>query len=321
MRFRGLDLNLLVVLDCLLEEGSVSRAAERLRVTQPAVSASLKRLRAYFGDELIVPDGKRMVPTSRASSLRGEVRRLLDQVDGILVAGDVFDPLTAHQTFRVAASDYAISVSFSLMLETFGIEAPHTAVEFYAPSDESYARFEQGKIDLLVGPEQLVLPDHPVEFLYDEQQVVVGWSGNPVFGQKLRLEQFMDADHVAVQIGANSRNSVAEAFLRKSSITRNIALTAHSFSLIPPLLINTQRLAVVHERLAMWYAQYYPIAFAPLPFDFPQSKMVVQTHRSRRVDDRLTWFVSRLKNAVDKFSENRDAGPGCRAQQNQASAI
>lgn len=301
MRFKGLDLNLLFVLDCLLEESSVSRAAERLHVTQPAMSAALKRLREYFGDALLVADGKRMVPTPKAVSLRGEVRALLGTVEAILAAGGEFDPSSARQTFRVAASDYAIAVTFAAMLERWNIEAPEITIEFHSPTDESYGRFEQGEIDLIVGPEPLILPDHPSEFLYEERQVVAGWSGNPAFHQKLGSDAFYQAEHVAVQIGSGSRNSIAEAHLRKVSIHRKITVTAHSFAIVPALLINTNRLAVVHERLAEWSSRHLPIAFTSMPFDFPKSRMMVQYHRSRQKDASLKWLVSQLRKAVDDF--------------------
>ena len=110
MRRKGLDLNLLIALDVLLDEGNVSRAAERLHLSQPAASAALGRLRNYLGDELLVLHGKRMIPTSYAESLRPEVKRILEQVDGVISMSAECNPLRSERVFRLMASDYITTV-------------------------------------------------------------------------------------------------------------------------------------------------------------------------------------------------------------------
>src|SRR4051812_31516925 len=106
MRFKGLDLNLLLALQVLLEERSVTRAARRLNVSQPAMSAALARLRDYFDDELLVAHGKRMHPTAHAERLAGPVAQLLGDIDGLLTANARFDPRETRRRFVIVASDY-----------------------------------------------------------------------------------------------------------------------------------------------------------------------------------------------------------------------
>ncbi|HSI16835.1 MAG TPA: LysR family transcriptional regulator, partial [Sphingomonas sp.] len=106
MRFQGLDLNLLVALDVLIEERSVSRAAERLHLSQPAMSAALRRLRDYFNDPILAAHGKKMIPTPHALRLRGALRTLLTDVERMVSLSTQFDPATSQRRFRIGTSDY-----------------------------------------------------------------------------------------------------------------------------------------------------------------------------------------------------------------------
>lgn len=294
MRFKGLDLNLLCALDILLEELSVSRAAERMHVSQPAMSAALGRLRAYFDDPLLVVDGKRMIPTPHALRLRKRVRLLLGDVEALISVSSDFDPRTSNRTFRIGASDYITAVIFCDLLQEFSASAPGIMFEFFAPSDDTSQMLAQGEIDLLTGPDGLLLHDHPSELFFEERHVVAGWSGNPVFGQEMSEADFSQAAHIAVQIGSGLRLSFAESELRKQGIERKIAVTASSFSVVPDLLIHTDRLAVMHERMAAYAAIHRPIAYAPMPFEFPPMREIIQYHRARSDDVGLRWLISAL---------------------------
>ena len=117
MRFKRFDLNLLLVLDTLLRERSVSRAAEQLNLSQPAMSAALGRLRSYFNDQILVSHGKRMLPTAHAQSLSPMVMKTLADIEALISASTVFDPSTSQRTFRICASDYVTTVLLVPLLE------------------------------------------------------------------------------------------------------------------------------------------------------------------------------------------------------------
>src|SRR3569623_714038 len=137
MRFNGLALNLLVALAVLLEERSVSRAAERLHLSQPAVSAALARLRAYFGDPLLVPQGRRMVPSAEALAMRRELEAILDSVSNLVVRSAGFDPTTSRRTFRICASDYLLAVLFPKLLPELARLAPAVGLDLLPPSEDA----------------------------------------------------------------------------------------------------------------------------------------------------------------------------------------
>lgn len=300
MRFKGLDLNLLVALDTLLEELSVSRAADRMHISQPAMSAALGRLRIYFDDQLLVPDGKRMIPTTQALRLKRRIRSMLGEVDTMIAATGEFVPSRSQRKFRIGASDYLAMVVFADLLQECSHLAPNLSFEFFPPSDTIAQMLAQGEIDLLAVPEDHVLQDHPSDALFDERHVVAGWSGNPVFDRGLTEEDFTAAGHVAVQIGIQQRASFAESHLQKAGRDRRVVITASSFSVVPDLLVNTDRLAVMHERLAERVARTMPIAFAPMPFEFPVMHEKIQYHRTRKQDPGLRWLIDALVRTAAK---------------------
>jgi DNA-binding transcriptional LysR family regulator len=298
MRFKGLDLNLLVAFDILVEERSVSRAAQRLHISQPAMSAALGRLRTYFNDPILGAHGKRMIPTAHALRLRPMVRELLGSVEAMVTASAVFDPATAHRRFRIGTSDYLATVLFPRLIPAMEAEAPHITMELVAPSELMLSMLDQGDLDLVITPEEHTSPDHPSELLFEEPYVVAGWRENPIFSRRIAETDFLDAGHVVVEIGRLNRVSFAETNLRSFSARRRVEVTVSSFLLAPEMVINTRRLTVMHQRLAETFANRMPIAFAPLPFDFPAMREMVQYHRTRAEDAGLIWLRQRLHAAA-----------------------
>ena len=298
MRFKGLDLNLLVALDALLEERSVSRAAERLNLSQPALSASLARLRSYFGDPLLVAQGRRMIPTAEARAIGREIKPILTSVDGLLARSIAFDPAASNRVFRISASDYLIAVLFPRLVPRIEKQAPHIGLDLVAPSQEAQTALERGELDLMLTPEEHCVPAHPTELLFEERHVVVGWKDNPLIAAPLTEEAFFDAGHVAVRIGQTSRASFAESHLDAFARKRRIEITAASFTTVPDLLIGTRRLAVMHERLARLMAQRLPIVLHPLPFAFPAMREMAQYNSARHGDAGRAWLLDLLKESI-----------------------
>ena len=140
MRFDGLDLNLLVALEALVEERSGSAAARRLHLTQPAVTGALNRLRDYFQDDLLVLHGRKMLPTPTATSLYGPITRTLLQIRGEITRAGSFDPATAERHFLIVASDYAYSIALADLFAWAGTAAPGVSFELIQPSSQAAER-------------------------------------------------------------------------------------------------------------------------------------------------------------------------------------
>ena len=181
VRLNGLDLNLLVALNELLNERNVSRAAQRLFLSQSATSGALARLREYFEDELLVQVGRKMVLTPLAEWLAKPVREALIHIESTIVSPPQFDPARSDRRFSLLVSDYTTAVLVQPLIERVSREAPHIGFELYSqeagvPAD----MLANGEVDLLVMPSQYVSKDHPSTDLFREDYVCVTWKGNRV---------------------------------------------------------------------------------------------------------------------------------------------
>lgn len=297
MRFKRFDLNLLVVLDVLLREQSVSRAAEQLNLSQPALSAALARLRQHFNDPILVPHGKRMVPTSHAQNLLPLVLKTLADADELISASTVFDPATSHRTFRICGSDYVTTVLLVPLFEDLARTAPNVRFEISSPSPEALADLERGKTDLMLAPEQYLSTEHPKKLLFEERHVVVGWKRNPIFRAPLTKEAFFEQPHIVVSL--RFAPTFAEEALQTIGHRRRIDITAPSFLAVPWMLPNTLRLTVMHERLAQLMATKLPLAISPLPFAFPVMREMIQYHSARRSDGGVQWLLDQILERAD----------------------
>lgn len=295
MRFRGLDLNLLGAFDVLMQERSVSVAAKKLNLSQPAMSAALGRLREYFRDELLVVQGKRMFPTAFAEALLPQVRHVLGSLETMLANRSQFDPATAQRTFRLIASDYVIAALIAPLVEQLSQSAPGIRLDLAAPSERGHTEISEGNADLLISPDYYIFGEHPAEILFEEIHVVVGWDQNPLLQKSLTEEQFLGAGHVGVRIGTQRQPSFADRQLSVMGHSRMIEVETYSFLTIPILLTGTHRLAVMQSRLAQRICKNYPLIARKLPFDFPVMKEMMQFHATRRTDAGLVWLKQLLR--------------------------
>jgi DNA-binding transcriptional LysR family regulator len=296
MRFKGLDLNLLVAFDALLETRSVSRAAERLNLSQPAASAALARLRAYFGDDLLVAHGKRMHPTAWAEKLAPEVRAVLNGVDAMIASSSAFDPATSQRIFRLVASDYITVAVLAPLIGRLAHEAPQVRIEIVAPDALSEEMLDRGLVDMIVTPAEFIESDHPTELLFEEAHVVVGCAANPALKSgRISTAAFLAAGHVGVAMGSTRALTFGDRQLEMMGVRRRMEVIAAAFTMIPWLLAGTQRLAVMHARLADAVQRHHAIAQARLPFAFPAMREMMQVHKARTEDGGLVWLRAQLR--------------------------
>lgn len=305
MRFKGLDLNLVPLLDTLIEQRSTVRAAEHHNLSQPAISAALQRMRVFFRDPLLVAQGRRMVPTAFALQLLPHLKMLLADAEIIVNTSSDFDPTTSQRTFRICVSDYLMIVVFGPLLKRLADEAPGLTYEFVQPADEIAQQIDRGDIDLVLTPMEYLSAEHPSLILFEEAYVVAGWSENEMLQGSMSREQFCSAEHIAVRLGRINRSSFAESQLRSMNIERKIAIHAATFGIVPELLVGTRRIAIMHRRLAVHAATSLPLKFGPLPFEFPPLIEGIQFHRSKINDAGLNWLVGEIRSQVDELASDR----------------
>ena len=292
MRLDNFDLNLLVAFDTLLHERNVTRAAARLNVTQSAMSASLKRLRESFQDEILAQHGRRMVPTPFALSLQPEIGEKISELRALIARKGRFNPESSDRHFKIAGSDYITTVLLNPLLNALASEAPSIKFDFDLPSPASQQRLANGELDLMLAPKAFSIPGHPSQCIFTERHVAVAWSENPLTRSTLSRDSFVEAGHVGVSIAG--RFTFAEDWLHQHGIERRIEVRAPSFIQAPFLVPGTMRLCVMHERLAKVMAEHLPLKVLELPFDLPPMEEMMQYHSTREADLGLLWLREKI---------------------------
>ncbi len=309
MDFSGLDLNLLVALDALFVEKSVSRAGERLHLSQSATSGALARLREAFHDPLLVQVGRKMTLTPLAEGLVDPVRDFLVKAETILHSSPAFDPSTSTRRFRVMMSDYVQTVVMTEALPRLQNLAPGITLELLWNAEGISEPLERGEFDLGVTPASYLSSDHPSEPLFEDEFTCLAWSGNERIKRGLSLETYLSLGHVVVRFGRLQQlPSVDEWFVERFGHKRKIEVITTAFNLVPQLLIGTSRIATLHRRLAVFYQRYLPLKLVPPPLEIPPLQEAMQWHRSRDRDSGTQWLRSVLKSVVAESSLNK--GPG-----------
>jgi DNA-binding transcriptional LysR family regulator len=196
MNISRIDLNLLVYLDVLLREKNVTRAADQLGITQPAMSNGLRRLRDLFNDPLLIRTSEGMTPTERAAELQPLVREVLSKVEMVVQPGD-FDARESDRVFRIMASDYAESTLFPRLLEAIREQAPHISLDILTPSDVTFLDVEKGKVDMAINRfDQVPKSFHQVTLWRDNFCCLMS-SSNPAL-ENFNLDAYLGAFHIWV---------------------------------------------------------------------------------------------------------------------------
>lgn len=295
MRFQKLDLNLLVALDALLQERSVSLAADRIHLSQSATSSALGRLRDYFEDELLVLKGRSMVLTPRGEELLAPVRAVLEQIRSTIAVSQPFDPAVSSRTIGLMASDYTVEVLLQRALLELAEEAPGLCFEISPMGDNIVEELERGRADVLITIDTAISTEHPSEELWVDDFVVVGWSGNTSLSQPMTRELYEALGHVTARFGWQRVPSFEEWALRSLSVQRRIEIVAPTFASVASFLVGSQRIATMHRRLARKMAKTMPLVLLETPFTIPGIRQAAQWATSSANDPAIQWLVKRLR--------------------------
>ena len=294
MRFNKLDLNLLVALDHLLHLRNVSAAAERMHITQSAMSNALTRLRDYFGDELLVKFGRSMELTPRAEALKEAVRDVLVRVEWTVATPSDFDPAQSERQFHVLVSDYTLATLIPRLLARCSKIAPSVRFNFLHQVEAPERLLERGDVDLLIIPTDFRSRRHPYEIVLEEDFCGVVWKDGKLARGKLTREVFLKASHVATQPPAGAQ-PLESVLFRQHNVVRKTDVVTYSFMSLPLLVIGTDRIATVHRRLAEQAARALPVKIVELPYRLPKMQQAVQWHKYRSQDAGLIWLRSTIR--------------------------
>ena len=301
MDLNQFDLNLLIALDALLTEKSVTRAGARMHLSQSAMSGALARLRRAFEDDLLVPIGRRMDLTPVGRELVQPVRDILLQIRNTMTTRAKFDAATSDRHFSIAVSDYVTTILMQDLLQRLALSAPHVTVDLQPVGPRALEDLERGHLDFLIAPRGYESPLHPTEVLFDEWYTCVVWRGNTAVRSTLSLEQYLALGHVVVCVSKVHGPNFDEQVLRRLGYTRRVEVTTSSFDLAPRLVVGTNRVATVAMRLAYAYAHLFPLRLLPMPFDMPPMTEMLQWHHAHELDPAHLWLRGELRQAVARL--------------------
>jgi LysR family transcriptional regulator, nod-box dependent transcriptional activator len=307
MRFNGLDLNLLVALDGLLTERNLTAAARNINLSQPAMSAAVGRLRSYFKDDLFIMRGRELAPTPLAESLAGPTRDALLHIQLTIANREAFDPAKSERRFRIIVSDFMTIVFFRRIVERVAHVAPGVSFELLPFDDQPAEPLQRGEIDFLIFPEIFMSPAHPKANLFDEPLVCVGCRSNRQLSRKLTFEKYMSMGHVMAQFGRTRKPSIEEWLLLEHGIKRRIEVAVQSFSMIPQLLLGTDRIATMHQRLARHFARTMPLRIVELPVPLPAFTEAIQWPALHNSDPASIWLRGVVLEEAKRMRKSRGA--------------
>jgi DNA-binding transcriptional LysR family regulator len=285
-----LDLNLLRAFDAVLREGSVTAAAGRLGLSQPAMSNALSRLRRLLGDPLFmrIPGGMR--PTPFAQQLAAPVRQALDLIHATLLRQPGFDPRTSQRSFRLQLSDVGEIVFLPPLLERLQRDAPGVRIETeHLPQDEVGDALASGEVDLAVGFLPELSQGVVQKRLFRDRYVCLVRADHPRIGSRLTLAQFLAATHVLVS-SRGSAHEIVEQTLRNKGLQRRIALRVPHFTVVPMILARTDHMVIVPEGLVGAIARFGRFKSLKCPVDIPALDVKVHWHERFDQDPGIRWL-------------------------------
>jgi DNA-binding transcriptional LysR family regulator len=265
---KRLDLNLLVTLEALLAEQNVTRAAARLHLSQPAVSAQLARLRALFDDPLLVPAQRGMTPTAKALELLAPLRQALDQVRATVSDHASFDPARAQLTLTIACTDYLQAVVVQPLCLALQQRAPGVRVAMRGLDLQALdAQMVRGEVDLAVMTPAAAPPNLRSRALFDEDYVLIGRHAHPRLRRGLTVQAYAQLDHVVVSLRGGDFATPVDDTLAALGLRRRVAVSAASFLLVPQLVAQSDLVALVPGRLARGSVHRLRTVAPPFPVE------------------------------------------------------
>lgn len=266
MNLAALDLNLLVALESLLEEASVGRAANRIFLSQPAMSHALKRLRNLFGDPLLVRVGARMQLTARAQALRRPVGDALSRVRDLLVS-ERFVPARSTRTFRLFVADNASDLLLPPLLKRLQEEAPNVSIRVQPGRGNAFESSELARsVDIAIACVPNCFKGFYQQRLFTDRDACAVRVGNPMAKRLARAQEFLAARHVAV-IGREFTEDPVDTWLRYEGRERNVALTVPHYLQALHVVAQSDLIAVVPERLIHACRGTLAVDLKPVPLD------------------------------------------------------
>jgi DNA-binding transcriptional LysR family regulator len=300
MDLRGVNLNLLLALDVLLEVRGVGLAAKRLGITQSAMSHSLRQLREVFDDPLLVRVGHRMIPTPRAEALAPSLRDALRTIEGVVESPEAFEPAQASRTFTIALLDGVTAAFGPSILRRMRKEAPKATLQIVQPGNDLAERMATGRVDAASLPPFDVPAGLETTPLRGAEFVVLCREDHPDIGDSIDLDTFCRLPHAVMSLGKGGPSFVDDA-LAAMGRERFVALYCPYYLAIPAMVAETDLIALIVKEAAEQFAKGWGVRHVPEPLGFgymPPSLLAWHVRYDAAPESR--WFRDLVLRAVEE---------------------
>ncbi|MGD8324643.1 MAG: LysR family transcriptional regulator [Gammaproteobacteria bacterium] len=293
-KLRQYDLNLLVALDALLTERNVTRAGERLHVSQPAMSGMLSRLRQIFDDELLVRVGRHLEPTDLAATLAEPLHECVQQIDDLMNLHRPFEQATENRSFTVVASDYVAMLILGPLVRRLTDLAPNLAARFVAFELPIVAdRLAAGTIDFAIVPSG-VAPGFPSIPLFTDSWTCAVWAEHPTVGDQLTIDEFAALPHLTFNASDPESNTLAEDHFSQMGYESRIVASTLSFATAVFSLRGTSLVTTIPRRLGERLLEPAQIRLVELPFEAPPLQEELVWNPRFTASAAHAWFREQL---------------------------
>jgi LysR family nod box-dependent transcriptional activator len=291
---RRFDLNLLVALHALLYYRNVTRAAEHVGLSQPAMSRELRRLRHLFADELLVRTGREYRLTTLAQELVQPLGQVIASIEQAVARRPGFDPAVETRSFSIGMTDYAMLVVLHPLIQRLSVEAPGIVLHHHPLESDPVEMLNQERVDIVLEPREYMPPDFPSCTLYEDRWICAVWAQHPEVGDVMTPELFARLPRLAFGVGGDAPESTAERHYQQVGAPGRVTTIVGSFAMLPFLLNGTNLVALVQERLARRLSAAANIKLLEPPVPIPPLVIKMFWTRFNDADPAHTWLRNTL---------------------------
>lgn len=294
---RPQELNLIIIFDAIMTEGSISRAANRLSMTQPAVSNAVSRMRTAWKDDLFVKNGRNIKPTLKAINMWEQIKKPINELSSVIKPND-FDPATSTRTFRIAAADVVVQMMLLGLRQEIEKNAPGISVHMVPYTIVNTGQvLDDASVDLVIGSGDPQTGNVRSQHLFHPHFVCAMRPGHPLAKSELTLDEFANADHLFVSLSGDVVG-VTDEVLAQKGLSRRIAMSVNQFSMVTPLLANSDLICVVPLFAISGGLISGEITGTSPPLDLSPADATIHWHLRQDKDLGLIWLREQVHRII-----------------------